>query len=116
MSYAEDEGHDIPYDMLDFMSSEDTDWDSAWEREQPSLKATIGASRKNIDRGVWIARDGTKYLISKMQTSHIKNCIRMIQRSNYYWRPEYLEPLTQELKRRQQCQENTESITSQVHG
>lgn len=28
MSYAEDNNHDLPYDIVDFMSSEDTDWDS----------------------------------------------------------------------------------------
>lgn len=64
--------------------------------------AAVYKQQENIDKGIWIGSDGTKYLISKMQTSHIKNCIKMIQRSNYYWRPEYLEPLTQELKRRQQ--------------
>lgn len=99
MSYAEDNNHDIPLDMLDFMPSGDTDWDSAWERDPISL-TEIYEYQENIKKGIWVAKDGTKYLISKMQTSHIKNCIRMIQRSNYYWRPEYLEPLTQELKRR----------------
>ena len=79
----------------------------SWAEEQPWFgledlaMAAAYEQQENIERGIWIAKDGTKYLISKMQTSHIKNCIRMIQRSNYYWRPEYLEPLTQELKRRQ---------------
>lgn len=57
---------------------------------------------ENLRNSIWIAKDGTKYSISEMTTSHIKNCIRMIQRSNYRWRPEYIEPLTQELKRREQ--------------
>lgn len=100
MSYAEDNNHDIPYDMLEFMSSEDTDWDSAWERDTDSLEE-VYKHQENIKKSIWVAKDGTKYLISKMQTSHIKNCIKMIQRSNYYWRPEYLEPLTNELKLRQ---------------
>ena len=72
---------------------------------------------ENIRNNIWIAKDGTKYSISEMTTSHIKNCIRMIRRSNYRWRPEYIEPLTQELKRREQkCQESIESMTQQVHG
>lgn len=105
MSYAEDNNHDLPYDIVDFMSSEDTDWDSVWERDTTSLKE-VYEYQENIKKGIRIAKDGTKYLISKMQTSHIKNCIRMIQRSNYYWRPEYLGPLTQELKKRQQSKEH----------
>lgn len=83
----------------------------SWAEEQPWFGledlalAAIYEQQENLEKGIWEAKDGTKFLISKMQTSHIKNCIRMIQRSNYYWRPEYLEPLTQELKRRQQNNE-----------
>ena len=79
----------------------------SWAEEQLwfSLKdltlANAYKAEENIEKGIWVAKDGTKYLISKMQTSHIRNYIRMIQRSNFYWRPEYLESLTQELKRRQ---------------
>lgn len=88
----------------------------SWAEEQPwfgledlALAAAYKAD-ENIRKGIWIAKDGTKYLISKMQTSHIKNCIRMIQRSNYYWRPEYIEPLTQELKRRVQNVKKIQSL------
>ena len=79
----------------------------SWAEEQPwfGLEDLVldndYESEENIKKGIWVASDGTKYLISRMQTSYIKNCIRRIQRSNYYWRSEYLEPLTQELKRRQ---------------
>lgn len=59
-------------------------------------------TKENTRNDIWVAKDGTKYLISEMTTSHIKNCIRMIQRSKYRWRPEYLELLVQELKRRAQ--------------
>lgn len=80
----------------------------SWAEEQPWFGledlalAAIYEAEKDIRNNIWIAKDGTKYLISEMQTSHIKNCIRMIQRSNYSWRPEYLEPLTQELEKRAQ--------------
>lgn len=80
----------------------------SWAEEQPWFGledlalAAIYEAEKDIRNNIWIAKDGTKYSISEMTTSHIKNCIRMIQRSNYHWRPEYIEPLTQELKRREQ--------------
>ena len=80
----------------------------SWAEEQPwfgledlALDA-IYKEDEDLRNSIWIAKDGTKYSISEMTTSHIKNCIRMIQRSNYRWRPEYIEPLTQELKRREQ--------------
>ncbi len=78
----------------------------SWAEEQPwfgledLILADAYEAEENIRRGIWVAKDGTKYLISKMQTSHIKNCIRMIQRSNYCRRSEYLKPLIQELKKR----------------
>lgn len=78
----------------------------SWVEEQPwfgledlALAAAYEAE-ENLKNNIWIAKDGTKYLISQMQTSHIKNCIRIIQRSNHKWRSEYIEPLTQELKKR----------------
>lgn len=95
MSYAEDEGHDIPYDMLDFISSEDTDWDSVWERGNP------------LD--YWETRDGDIIAIRNMSTKHIERCIALIKNSieanlmgvrNYIWRIEYLEPLQNELVKR----------------
>ena len=80
----------------------------SWAEEQPwfgledLVLDAIYEAEEDLRNGIWVAKDGTKYSISEMTTSHIKNCIRMIQRSNYRWRPEYLEPLTQELKRREQ--------------
>ena len=49
----------------------------------------------------WRAVDGTVYSISKMETSHIKNCLRLIERSGYTWRKEYLKALNDELKIRE---------------
>ena len=88
----------------------------SWAEEQPwfgledlALDA-IYKEDKDLRNSIWIAKDGTKYSISEMTTSHIKNCIRMIQRSNYRWRPEYIEPLTQELKRREQNVKKVQSL------
>lgn len=74
--------------------------EQSWFGLEDLALAAIYEAKKDIRNNIWIAKDGTKYSISKMTTSHIKNCIRMIQRSNYRWRPEYIEPLTQELKKR----------------
>ena len=88
----------------------------SWAEEQPwfgledlALDA-IYKEDEDLRNSIWIAKDGTKYSISEMTTSHIKNCIRMIQRSNYRWRPEYIEPLTQELKRREQNVKKVQSL------
>lgn len=88
----------------------------SWAEEQPWFGledlalAAIYEAEKDIRNNTWIAKDGTKYSISEMTTSHIKNCIRIIRRSNYHWRPEYIEPLTQELKRREQNVKKVQSL------
>lgn len=74
--------------------------EQSWFGLEDLVLEAIYEENENIRNGIWVAKDGTKYSISEMTTSHIKNCIRMIQRSNYHWRPEYFEPLIQELKRR----------------
>jgi hypothetical protein len=45
---------------------------------------------------IWITRDGRAYLVSDMTTSHIRNCIAMIERRNG-WRRRYLARLYLEL-------------------
>lgn len=74
--------------------------EQSWFGLEDLVLDAIYEAEEDLRNGIWVAKDGTKYSISKMTTSHIKNCIRMIQRSNYRWRPEYLELLVQELKRR----------------
>lgn len=108
MSYAEDFNHDLDpefmglslygsdYDLdseieesAEFMSSEDTDWDSAWMHYTPET--------------LWECKDGTIIAIEDMKTSHIKNCIAMIEKSinaNKPWRTEYLSTLKAELASR----------------
>lgn len=48
----------------------------------------------------WRMRDGNLIAIQDMDTSHIKNCIKMIYRSNGTWRPQYLRYFEEELKKR----------------
>lgn len=74
--------------------------EQSWFGLEDLILDAIYEGDENLRNGIWVARDGTKYSISKMTTLHIKNCIRMIQRSNYHWRPEYIEPLAQELEKR----------------
>jgi hypothetical protein len=45
---------------------------------------------------IWITRDGRAYLVSQMETRHIRNCIAMIERKDG-WRRGYLERLRLEL-------------------
>lgn len=54
----------------------------------------------------WECKDGTIMEIHNMGTTHITNCIFLIERSikeNKPWRTEYLEPLKNELQRRRRC-------------
>lgn len=48
----------------------------------------------------WRMRDGTLIAIQDMDTSHIKNCIKMIYRSNGTWRHQYLRYFELELLKR----------------
>ena len=49
---------------------------------------------------VWETRNGDFIPISQMNTSHIKNSINMILKSNKKWRGRYLIPLQKELTQR----------------
>lgn len=46
---------------------------------------------------VWVTADGRKVLVSKMEYSHLLNCIAKIKRSRRGWRKEYLPRLELEL-------------------
>lgn len=46
---------------------------------------------------VWTCADGRKVLVSKMEYSHLLNCIAKIRRSRKGWRREYLPRLELEL-------------------
>lgn len=49
---------------------------------------------------VWKQADGNLIAIKDMETSHIKNCIKMIYRKNGTWRHQYLRYFENELRRR----------------
>ena len=76
MSFAEDNNHDLP--LEDFLLQDE-------ELEFISVPA-------------WRTQDGTLIAIRDMETSHIKNCIKMIYRSNGTWRHQYLRLFEDELR------------------
>ena len=50
----------------------------------------------------WRMADGNLIAIRDMETSHIKNCIKMIYRKNGTWRHQYLKYFETELKIRKE--------------
>lgn len=48
----------------------------------------------------WRMNDGKLVAIKDMETSHIKNCIKMIYRTNGTWRHQYLPYFKDELLKR----------------
>lgn len=50
---------------------------------------------------VWVCKDGRRIPVSKMETSHIRNCLNKIDRAaarGYNWRTEYRARLELELE------------------
>ena len=50
---------------------------------------------------IWVSKDGRRWLVANMETRHIVNCIRMIQRSmarGRPWRVDYYDRLQLELE------------------
>lgn len=85
---------DMVQDNMDFLDedeerycSSDYDIDSEKDIEYISIPA-------------WRMKDGKLIAIRDMDTSHIKNCIKMIYRSNGTWRHQYLRYFEAELRKR----------------
>ena len=81
-------------DNMDFLDedeegycSSDYDIDSEKDIEYISIPA-------------WRMKDGKLIAIRDMDTSHIKNCIKIIYRSNGTWRHQYLRYFEAELRKR----------------
>lgn len=77
---------------------------SNWEEEHSGMVDVIlermEAYWDDVDNGIWRTANGTRIAIKDMETSHIKNCLKMIYRSNGQWRREYLPALQRELTKR----------------
>lgn len=96
----------IPMNMLDCMPSEDIDLDSELEGYDPDkdedVKVLNGVVHivEHYAVPAWVTADNELIAIKDMETSHIKNCIRMIYRKNGTWRQQYLRYFKAELLRR----------------
>lgn len=67
--------------------------------KQPTVDNST--SMQNAEKGIWVQRDGTHIPIKKMQDSHIKNCIRMLERGEPNALKEvYIKQFEKELKKR----------------
>ena len=88
----------------------------SWAEEQPwfgledlALEALYGSDYdldsthsgvEFISIPAWRMADGNLIAIKDMDTSHIKNCIKMIYKSNGKWRHQYLRYFEAELRKR----------------
>ena len=79
---------------------EEQDWfgleDIAYETELEAQRQY----EQNLEDHIWIGANNKRYVIEYMQTSHIKNCIKMIYRKNGTCRSKYLRLFENELRRR----------------
>lgn len=77
---------------------------SSWEEENSwkvdAILERIESYWDDVDNDIWRMAGGTRIAIKDMKTSHIKNCLKMIYRSNGSWRREYLPALQKELIKR----------------
>lgn len=76
-------------DMADL--ARENDFDRWLEEEQ---------YEEDVKKGRWKTKDGKYISISEMTTQHIVNCLNIIEKSNYRWRPEYYLQFIDELDRR----------------
>ena len=86
--------------------AEEQDW---FGLEDQALEALYGSDYdldctrlgvESISIPAWRMKDGNLIAIQDMDTSHIKNCIKMIYRHNGTWRPQYLRYFEAELRKR----------------
>lgn len=105
MSYAEDMG----YDGLEDIALLGGDFDSCVTctteyTQEIRIHIPPGGfpfrQPKLTRESEWIQRDGTPIKVKDMATSHIKNSIKLIYKSNGSWRREFLRVFEKELRHR----------------
>lgn len=84
---------------MDFLDMEGI-YGSDYDLDREEGYATDSTGVEFIAIPAWRMADGRLIAIQKMDTSHIKNCMRMIYRSNGTWRREYLPYFKDELIKR----------------
>jgi len=68
------------------------------DQEEYSYPTMSPFIRRIVSYTHWEQKDGTKILLTSMTTSHLKNCILMIDRNE--WRLDWLKHLQKELDSR----------------
>ncbi len=102
--------------------AEEQDWfglDDFIEDHHPEFcfgcKAVPVVDKNNIpyidDEPCWEMADHELIAVKDMDTSHIKNCIRKIYRSNGRWRHQYLRIFESELRNRRMCSQSSTSYS-----
>lgn len=81
-------------DNMDFLDTEE------YNREEAEYRAYLNDSEDFDYTPCWITKDGNTLRIKDMTTSHIRNCMRMIERSDFEWRGELYSFLKKELNNR----------------
>ena len=80
----------------EYLAETEYERDKEIERwEAMSIQAHINASR-----GLWITKDGRYLNVSEMKTSHIQNCIQMLERYDSSFKDIYVPMFKKELKKR----------------
>lgn len=81
-------------DNMDFLEREEL-YGSDYDMDSTHLNEV-----EFISIPAWRMADGNLIAIQDMDTSHIKNCIKMIYKSNGVWRHNYLKYFKEELIKR----------------
>lgn len=63
--------------------------------EELSIRA-----HNNASHGLWITKDGRYLHVSEMDTSHIRNCMRMLERNDSPFKDVYIPMFEKELAER----------------
>ena len=67
-------------------------------QEHHMIEEAVEEEHKDLT--IWEMRDGQKKRIKDMTTSHIVNCLMLIEHNSKGWRKEYYPVLTKELEER----------------
>jgi hypothetical protein len=76
-----------------------------WFGTEDLVLNQIETEQFQLENHLWETKDGSLIEISNMNTSHIKNCIKMIYRYNGNWRHRYLRLFEKELRKRKMKKE-----------
>lgn len=75
----------------------------AYEIEQAQSRWELVCERVQnlIVHRMWCCKDGRLMSVEDMTTSHIQNCINMLERNNNPFKKDYIQMFNNELERRQ---------------